>query len=510
MLSALIISTLAFRRNARVGATFALLACLAVAPVTPAAAQGTPPSFADLAAGKLPAVVTITATRETKATRTAGESGKPDRGPGQGSGQDPGAGPFSMLPDSPLRDFFEDLLRRQMPDAAPAPQQRRSAQALGSGFVIDPAGYVVTNNHVVEKADKVDVTLSDKRTLEAKVVGTDPMTDLALLKVSAETPLPAVHWGDSSRMQVGDWVLAIGNPFGLGGTVTAGIISARARHIGAGPYDDFFQTDAAINRGNSGGPMFNMNGEVIGVNTAIFSQSGGNIGIGFAIPSSLAGPITAELREKGRVTRGWLGVGIQPVGPDIAEAMGLKDQKGALVASVTKQSPAAKAGIESGDVVTEYAGKPVGTPNDLSGMVARTKPGDTAKLTVQRGGKAVPLEVRIAELQPPAEQAKAHQLQPGEGQLGMTLAPVTPELRKQFGLNEDLKGAVVVEVAPDSPAAKSGFAPGDVITRAGQETVTDPSDVAKAVEQARNAKKDRVLLLRQREDGALFVPLPIG
>ncbi|HYH17164.1 MAG TPA: DegQ family serine endoprotease [Azospirillum sp.] len=499
----------------RTGAAFAVCACLLVVPV-PAAAQGAagpgvgtqsaqesraaPPTFADLAAAKLPAVVAITASAGSRTPqRAAGD-------PGEGREGDP----FSVLPDSPLRDFLEDLLRRQVPgDSMPEPR-RRPARALGSGFIIDPSGVIVTNNHVVEKADKVEVTLPDKSTLEAKILGTDPKTDLAVLKIAAERPLPAVHWGDSDAMKVGDWVLAIGNPFGLGGTVTAGIVSARARDIGAGPYDDFIQTDAAINQGNSGGPMFNLKGEVIGVNTAIFSQSGGNVGIGFAIPSALAGPIVAELRETGRVTRGWLGVAIQPIGPDIADALGLDERKGALVANVVKQGPAAKAGIETGDIITEYAGKPVESPHDLTRMVARTKPGDTARITVRRDGNTVPLEVRIAELQPPAQQAKAHQQQPADGQLGLTLAPMTPELRREFGLDDTAKGAVVVEVAPDSPAAKSGFRPGDVISRAGNQPVDDPSDVAAAVDQARKAKKDSVLLLRQREDSALFVPLPMG
>ncbi|MGR0187749.1 DegQ family serine endoprotease [Azospirillum aestuarii] len=493
---------------------FVLAAGLLLTPVGPAAAQPSgapareaPASFADLAEAKLPSVVTIAASSRPPNRQTA----RSDQ-PGGGDG------PFSLFPDSPLRDFMEDLLRKQIPNfggglerRGPEPgPQGWPGKSLGSGFIIDPGGYVVTNNHVVERADTVEVTLTDKRKLQAKVVGTDPKTDLALLKVESDKPLPAVHWGDSTGMRVGDWILAIGNPFGLGGTVTAGIISARARDLGAGPYDDFLQTDAAINQGNSGGPMFNLKGEVIGVNTAIFSQSGGNVGIGFAIPSELAGPVIAELRDTGRVTRGWLGASVQPVGPDIASALGLTEPTGALVAEVSNNGPAAKAGVESGDVVTEYAGKPVQEPHDLTRMVARTKPGDTARVVVQRDGKPMTLEVRVAELQPPSQQAEAQQQKPGEGQLGLTLAPMTSELRKQFSLDTDINGAVVVEVSPNSPAARSGFERGDVITRAGQQPVEGPDDVTKAVEAARKSNKNSVLLLRRREDSALFVPLPVG
>ncbi|HYG89279.1 MAG TPA: DegQ family serine endoprotease [Azospirillum sp.] len=486
-------------------AGLALSACLLLMPSLAAAQQReVPPSFADLAAAKLPAVVTITASSGGPPIRQRAQSEQPGIGPG--------GGPFSILPDSPLRDFLEDLMRRQMPRPGEGPgtaPRGRPARALGSGFVIEPSGYIVTNNHVVENAENVEVTLSDKRAMAAKIVGTDPKTDLALLKVDSTQPLPSVQWGDSDRMRAGDWVLAIGNPFGLGGTVTAGIISARARDIGAGPYDDFLQTDAAINQGNSGGPMFSLLGEVIGVNTAIFSQTGGNIGIGFAIPSGLAKPIITELRDKGRVTRGYLGVAIQPLGPDIADALGLGDRSGALVADVPKDSPAAKAGIQPGDVIIEYAGKPVNEPNALTAMVAQTRPGDTARIVVMRDGQTIPLDVRIQELQP-AGLAEAQPQKPGEGQLGLTLAPVTPELRREFGFGADAQGAVVVEVVPNSPAARVGLQPGDIITRVGQAPVTGPSDVAKAVEEARKAKRDSVLVLRRREDGALFVPLPVG
>jgi serine protease Do len=483
-------------------AGLALVACalLAATPVRAQQARDVPPSFADLAAAKLPAVVTITAS-----------SGGPMRQQQQADtpGMGPGRGPLPMLPDTPLRDLLEDLLRQQMPDAGPnGGPQIRPARALGSGFIIEPTGYVVTNNHVVEHADMVEITLPDKRTMDATIVGTDPKTDLALLKVDAAQPLPSVQWGDSGRMRVGDWVLAIGNPFGLGGTVTAGIISARARDIGAGPYDDFLQTDAAINQGNSGGPMFSLQGEVIGVNTAIFSQTGGNIGIGFAIPAALAKPVIAELRDKGRVTRGYLGVVIQPIGPDIADALGVGNRSGALVADVAKDGPAAKAGMQPGDVIVEYAGRPVGDPQALTSMAAQTRPGETARIVVQRGSRPLPLDVRVAEQETARSEARTSK--PGEGSLGLTLAPATPELRRQFGIDAETQGAVVVGVAPNSPAARAGLQPGDVITRVGQAPVAGPSDLAKAVQEARAAKKDRVVVLRRREDGAMYVPLPLS
>ena len=486
------------------GATVLAGFLAAGSPVQVAAqSRDQPPSFAALVQKELPAVVTITASR----------AAPPGQRTTTGQEQAPGSSPFPFLPESPMRDFLEDLFKRQMPrgmmpDGQEPPGGAEPGRALGSGFIVDPSGYIVTNNHVVESANKVEVTLRDRRTLDAKVVGTDPQTDLALLKVAADQPLPVVEWGDSDALRVGDWVVAIGNPFGLGGSVTAGILSARARDIGAGPYDDFLQTDAAINSGNSGGPMFDMTGKVIGVNTAIYSQTGGNIGIGFAIPAALAKPIIAELREKGRVTRGYLGVTIQPISPDIATALGLDDRAGALVATVAKDSPAAKAGIRTGDVVVEFAGKRVESPHDLSRMVSLTDPGDTAAVIVRRDGTSITLEARIAELQPPAQQAEAQQVKPGE--LGMTLAPITPELRRRFDLSNDLTGAVVVQVAPDSPAVRHGFQPGDVITRAGQSPVDDPSDVAAAVEQARKAKRGSVLLLRQRDESATFVPVPVG
>jgi serine protease Do len=458
-----------------------------------------PESFADLAQAKLPSVVTITATSTAQLSDNQSEEGP-------GFGMPPGFPQFDLPPGIPFEDFF----RRFGPDGNGPEQPSRPATALGSGFVIDPAGYVVTNNHVVSKADEVKVVMHDDREFTASVVGTDPKTDLALLKIDHAGSLPAVTWGNSDQMRIGDWVLAIGNPFGLGGTVTAGIISARARDIGAGPYDDFLQTDAAINRGNSGGPMFNMAGEVIGVNTAIFSQSGGNIGIGFAVPSEVAQPIIAELRENGKVTRGWLGVAIQPVTPEIAEALGLDQQRGALVAQVTPDSPAAKAGIEQGDVITQFNGQQLEGPRELSRTVAQTDVGKQVTITVLRDGESRTLNATLTELEE-TQSAEAQSQGGGEqpGPLGLTLAPVSPELRKRFDLGSDAGGAVVVQVEPNSPAATRGLRPGDLIIQAGRQSVEGPGDVAAAVKRARDANQDHVLLLRNRDGNSIFVPLPI-
>ncbi|WP_158044827.1 DegQ family serine endoprotease [Skermanella pratensis] len=482
----------------------ALSLTLAGAGTVSAQQANAPASFADLAQAKLPSVVTITATSNER-------SGEEEGGRGPGFGLPPGFPQFDLPPGIPFEDFF----RRFGPGGnGEGPQQpSRPATALGSGFIIDPSGYVVTNNHVVSKADEVKVVLQDEREFNARIVGTDPKTDLALLKIDGVGSLPAVAWGNSERMRIGDWVLAIGNPFGLGGTVTAGIISARARDIGAGPYDDFLQTDAAINRGNSGGPMFNMAGEVIGVNTAIFLQSGGNIGIGFAVPAEVARPIIAELRETGKVTRGWLGVAIQPVTPEIAEALGLDQQRGALVAQVTPDSPAAKAGIEQGDVITQFDGRQLEGPRELSRTVAQTDVGKQISITVLRDGKSRTLDTTITQLEETLSAEAQPQGESGSGQegpLGLTLAPVSPEMRKRFDLGSDASGAVVVQVKPNSPAAMRGLRPGDLITQAGRHNVDGPSDVANAVKRARDADQDHVLLLRQRDGNSIFVPLPIN
>lgn len=461
-----------------------------------------PGSFADLAQSKLPSVVTITATSSSQA-------GNGQEGEGQGFGI-PGLPDFEFPPGSPFEEFFKRFGPNGNEPRSERQRPSRQATSLGSGFIIDPSGYVVTNNHVVTGADEVKVVTQDDRELTAKIVGTDPKTDLALLKVADGHNLTAVKWGNSEQMRIGDWVVAIGNPFGLGGTVTVGIISARARDIGAGPYDDFLQTDAAINRGNSGGPMFNLAGEVIGVNTAIFSQSGGNIGIGFAVPSEIAQPIIAELRENGKVTRGWLGVAIQPVTPEIAQALQIDQEGGALVAQVTPDSPAARAGIENGDIITEFDGRKIEGPRELSRMVAQVDVGKQVGVTVLRDGNRKNLEVTIRQLEENVAAGSSEPGTPQQGELGLTLAPLTPETRNRFGVAPDAQGTVVVQVAPNSPAATRGLRPGDVITQAGRQHVDGPDDVVAAVEQARKANQDHVLLLRNRDGNSIFVPVPIN
>ena len=369
---------------------------------------------------------------------------------------------------------------------------------------------MVTNNHVVENAESVNVRLSDGTELSADIVGRDPMTDLAVLKVKTNRSLPMVDWGDSDKALIGDWVVAIGNPFGLGGTVTAGIVSARARNIQSGPYDDFIQTDAAINRGNSGGPLLDMTGKVIGVTTAIFSPVGANIGIGFAIPSALARPIIQQLRESGEVRRGWLGVQIQPVTPEIAEALGFDSAKGALVSEVTKESPAQKAGIEVGDVILSFAGKSIEEFRDLPITVAQAPIGQQAEVKIWRDGKTLTLSPEIARLRssaPAQDTSEGHTEQ--SDALGLSLAPLTPEVRQRLGIAKDLQGVAVVGVKPGSTAESAGLRPGDIVTQVGRQKVESPEDVAEAVSKAREAGRDTVLILRSRDETQSFVAVPL-
>ncbi|WP_114394958.1 DegQ family serine endoprotease [Oleisolibacter albus] len=480
-------------------------------PASPAASpvRQAPASFADLAKAKLPAVVTITATGTAGGEAVAGPGGPavPGLPPGAGP-QVPGGPPIPVPPGSPFEDFLDEFFGRGGPGGAMRP---RAVRSLGSGFVVDPAGYVVTNNHVVESAEEIEVTFQDDRSFKATLVGTDAATDIALLKIEAGQPLPSLSFGDSDRIQVGDWVIAIGNPFGLGGTVTAGIISARARDIGAGNYDDFLQTDAAINTGNSGGPLIDLAGEVVGMNTAIFSRTGGNIGIGFAVPSGMAREVVTALRDKGYVTRGYLGVTIQPVTPDIADALGIAPRTGALVSSVAPGSPAADAGLRPGDVITQVDGQGVERPRDLSRRVADLDPGQPVKLSLLRDGKQQSLSAKVGELPRADQQVAAVTEAPApQGTLGLMLAPINPETRQRFGLEEGAEGALVTAVAPGSPAAERGFRPGDIITRANRTDVKSPQDVAGAVEEARKAGRDSVVVLRRTEEGAVFVPLPLA
>jgi len=452
-----------------------------------------PEDFSELAKAKLPAVVNISTTQSADVAQRDGM-------------------PFPQLPPgSPFEEFFRDFFGDRFPQRPFPEPPMGDLTALGSGFIIDPEGYIVTNNHLITGAERIIVTLQDDTELTAEVVGTDPRTDLALLKIEAEEPLPYVEWGDSDSIEVGDWVMAVGNPFGLGGTVTVGIISGRARDIDAGPYDNFLQTDASINRGNSGGPLFGMDGRVVGVNTAIFSPTGGNIGIGFAVPAAMAEPVITELRETGTVRRGWLGVSIQPLTEEIAEALGLDEKRGALVVEVLEGTPAAEAGLESGDVILSFDGKEVASPEELSRTVAETEVGDTVEIGILRGGERRTVNAKIALLEEPEQMAEAPGVPPEEtdtGELGLKLAELSPELREEFGIPEETDGVLVLDVEEGSAAAEENIAPGDVITKVGQKEVSDPDDVIAAIEEARRSDKKSILVLRERAGNPAFVALP--
>jgi len=459
-----------------------------------ASASLPPESFADLTDKVSPAVVFVTATQMTETG--AGEQSQT---------------PLPFPPGSPLEKFFKQFEDQfgQMPERAPQP-----VTGVGSGFLVDSSGYVVTNNHVIDGAQNIEIKLNDGRTFPAKIVGTDPKTDLGLLKIESDAALPFVSFGDSDQMRVGDWVLAVGNPFGLGGTVTVGIISARNRDINSGPYDDFLQTDAAINRGNSGGPMFNLEGEVIGVNTAIFSPNGGSVGIGFAIPSNIAKSVVAQLRDRGSVERGWLGVKIQQVTPDLAEAMNLPEAKGALVAEVTKDSPAARAGLRQGDVILRFDGSETAQMRDLPRLVAEVPPGETVPIELMRNGEKKMLNVTIARLAPQTmAAATGESMTPGKVDskgLGATLSGLSDEERQQLNLPEGTQGAVITGLRPDGAAAAQGLRVGDVITQVDGTQVTDPAAVDARIDKATQANKKVVLLLVNRQGDEIFVGFKLG
>ncbi|MGH7054292.1 MAG: Do family serine endopeptidase [Stellaceae bacterium] len=426
----------------------------------------------------------------------------------------PSHGPGAPAPGAPLDQFFRDFFGGKGGPGGPNPVEPEFA-SLGSGFIIDPSGLIVTNDHVIANAARINVTLSDGTTLEAKIVGRDPVTDLALLKINAKKPLPAASWGDSAKVAVGDWVLAIGNPFGLGGTVTAGIISATARDIRSSPYDDFLQTDASINRGNSGGPMFNLQGQVIGINTAILSPSGGSIGIGFAIPSSFARPIIEQLKATGKVVRGWIGAHIQPVSDAIAEAVGLGKSRGALIAAIDPGSPAAAAQLEPGDVILSYDGRPIDQSHALPRLVAATPPGKPARLVIWRDGKERQVTVTVAVLDPnrprPAPAAaKKPAPPPSVAVLGLELARLTPDLRRQFSLPDGAKGVVVISLPPQGPGAEQGLKPGDLIIAVGHRPVTTPQQIEERAAAAQKQGRKELLLRIERGASTRFIALPVG
>ena len=412
-------------------------------------------------------------------------------GPGRKMPMPFGGTPFEDL----FRDFFENMPQQQM----------RPAHSLGSGVIISSDGYVVTNHHVVRKADDIVVRLNDESEYNAELVGADSKNDLALLKVDAGKLLPFTSLGNSDSVRVGEWVVAIGNPFGLGGTVTTGIISARGRHIGAGPYDDFFQTDAAINPGNSGGPLFNLDGDVIGINTAILSRSGGNQGIGFSIPSNIVKNIVEQIKEHGRPIRGWLGVRIQKVTDDMAEALGLDDAQGALVADVEADSPADKAGLEVGDVILAYDGKKVQDMTDLPKLVAQTSVGATVKMNVLRDGNMQQLSAKIAELEEEgSERMAGAQSDAKSGTLGLQLTNLTSALRQRYGIDKNVEGAFISDVARGSAAQLAGIREGDVVVRVGKTVVDNASDARSAIARQQG---ETVLLLVNRQGSNLFVPV---
>ncbi len=466
----------------------------------PALARPAPDSFADLAARLLPAVVNISSSQTVTAQ----------------NGDRPGAGPEMPLfpPGSPFEQLFRDFMERNHRNRDNPQAPPRKMQSLGSGFIIDPKGIVVTNNHVIDGADEISVTLQDGTTLKATLIGRDTKTDLAVLKVVSEKPLPALNFGDSDASRVGDWVLAIGNPFGLGGTVTAGIVSARGRDIQQGPYDNFIQTDAAINKGNSGGPLFNMDGQVIGINTAIYSPSGGSIGIGFSIPANLAKNVVAQLREFGHAKRGWLGVKIQQVTPDIADSLGLKEPGGALVAGVEANGPAEKAKIRNGDIILKFNDQDVKEMKTLPRVVAETDINKQVPVTVWRDGKEVNLNVTVGELpeeqQTATAETKPEPTKPVElSTLGLSLAPLTPEARDKFQIAQDQKGVLITDVGQGTPAADRGLKPGDVIVEVQQEEVATPADVQQRVEKVKKSGRGSVLMLVQSGDGLRWVPLAL-
>jgi serine protease Do len=465
-------STWALRR----AATVLFLAFLAAAISAGAAfARAAPESFADLAERLSPAVVNIS----TSATVT--QPSRP-RGP--------------QLPEnSPFRDLFPDLFDNDGQQGPP-----RQVSSLGSGFVISADGYIVTNNHVIDGADEIRANFADGTSLEAKLIGTDPKTDIAVLKVEPEAPLVFVEFGDSNLSRVGDWVLAIGNPFGLGGSVSAGIISASNRDINSGPYDDFIQTDAAINKGNSGGPLFNMDGQVIGVNTAIISPSGGSIGIGFSVPSAIVKTVVAQLQEFGKTRRGWLGVQIQTVTDEIAEGLDLDKAAGALVSGVVESGPAAEAGVEVGDVILKFDGRDVESMRDLPRMVAETEVDKTVRVVVWRKGASQTLKVQLGLLEEETKVENASAVAPEEttpaaSALGMSLRALTPANRGEYGLSDEVKGVLIDEIDANGPAAAKGLRPGDVIVEVAQEAVTTPKEAVEKVEAARENGRKSVLLL---------------
>lgn len=497
------------------------------APMTGAAG---PASVADLAAGLLDAVVNISTSQKVKGEGTVATPKMPD--------------------GSPFQDLFNDFFKDK-----PGQSNNHKVSSLGSGFVIDPKGYVVTNNHVIEGADDIEVIFPNGTKLKAKLVGTDTKTDLSVLKVESKQPLKSVHFGDSSQMRIGDWVMAVGNPFGLGGSVTVGIVSARGRNINAGPYDNFIQTDAAINKGNSGGPLFNMHGEVIGINTAIISPSGGSIGIGFSVPSEIAGGVVKQLMDFGETRRGWLGVRIQPVTDDVSESLGLPAAKGALVAGVIKGGPVDNGSIQAGDVILTFDGKAVNEMRDLPRVVAESPVGKAVDVVVMRGGKEQTVKVTLGKLDDTAAAEASKAPAPGAAPggetdkgiinpdgdgagdddgmddqeeqgdptqvpapdadtvqtvLGMQLAGLNAENRKTFGIADSVDGVVVLQLTPGSAALEKGLKPGDVIVEVAQEFMKSAVSVStKVASLKKDGRRNAQMMIAAPNGDLRFIAVPL-
>ena len=435
---------------------------------------GAPGSFSQLVKKAKPSVVNIRTVKVVKGSQKS---------------------PHPFGQDDPLKDFFEKHFRDRMP-------KEFKQRSLGSGFIIDKEGHILTNNHVVEGTDEIKVILSDKREFSAKIIGRDPKTDLALIRVEADSPLTPLSLGDSEKLEVGDWVIAIGNPFGLGSTVTSGIVSAKYRKIGAGAYDNFIQTDASINPGNSGGPLLDTAGKVIGINTLIFSGTGGSVGIGFAIPINMVKDLLPQLK-KGKVVRGWLGVMIQQINKELKEKLGLKDEKGALVADVMDGGPAEEAGIKRGDVIISFDGEEIKEMSELPYIVASTPVGKKVTVEVIRKGRKKKFEVEVGEIKEEKGAPAATEAKP---KLGMTVKEIAPELARQLNLSED-KGVVVVRVDANSPAKDAGIRPGDIILEVDQEEIKDLEAYEEKIEDYKTG--DTVLFLINRKGTTLYVTLKI-